>query len=190
MIYGTFVFGYDADTPACLRSRRAICPRAITVHRQFQPADADAGYRALRPPAPAKAACCAPSWWIDPSISVTAMRSSPAGHAPERTQRRADAGAPRLLWLALDRSARRARRADVARSIQDRNHAARQLDLAPRDRAQAGTAAGVAEPSPRLAEVSCHEADAHQADDRPHARTASISMRRAWSRSISASWRR
>ena len=51
MIYGTFVFGYDADTPASFDRAAAFALRAITVHRQFQSAHADARHRTLRSPA-------------------------------------------------------------------------------------------------------------------------------------------
>ena len=59
MIYGTFVFGYDADTPASFDARRRVRARAVAVHRELQSADADAGHRALRSPARAKAGWCA-----------------------------------------------------------------------------------------------------------------------------------
>jgi hypothetical protein len=37
MIYGTFVFGYDADDAGELRPRRRVRARAGALHRQLQP---------------------------------------------------------------------------------------------------------------------------------------------------------
>ena len=75
MIYGTFVFGYDADTRASFDARRRVCPRAVARHRQFQSAHADAGHRALRPAARGRPAH--PRGLVARSRpTATAMRSS------------------------------------------------------------------------------------------------------------------
>src|SRR5262249_23769354 len=102
----------------------------------LQSADTDAGHRALRPPARGRA--------IDSRFLVARShlplrrRHLPAArHVVRGARRRAHARAPRLLRLGLDRAAGAARRAQMARSLQARDDAARQLDLARRDRAQA-----------------------------------------------------
>ena len=141
MIYGTFVFGYDADTPASFeraaafaREQSLASPISIRSRRCRAPGSTTA--------CATRAGCCATAWWLDPSLPLRRRDLPAARHDVRRAVGRTDAGAPRLLRLGLDRAARAARRAAVARPLQDRDHAARQLDLAARDRAQAGPSAG------------------------------------------------
>ncbi len=128
MIYGTFVFGYDDDTPGRFDRAAEFAREQSLLHRQLQSAHADAGHGALRPPARAKAACC-----TEPGGSIRDYRYGDAIFVPRgMTRGRADArgrcGRARRFysWRSIARRALRGV-ADVARSRQDRNDAARQL---------------------------------------------------------------
>ena len=107
------------------------------------------------------------AWWLDPSYRYGDAIFTPRGMSADELSEGPMRARQRLLRLALDRRPRAARGADVARSLQDRNHAARQLDFAARDRAQAGQAAGDP-PSRRSRRGHCREAHADQAHHRPH----------------------
>jgi radical SAM superfamily enzyme YgiQ (UPF0313 family) len=78
MVYGTFVFGYDADTPDAYDVAAAFSGTHRYGGRQFQPVNPDAGHRALRPPRSERAAPAARTGGPT-RTTATAMRSSSPG---------------------------------------------------------------------------------------------------------------
>ena len=124
MIYGTFVFGYDADTPASFDRAAAFAREQSLCIANFNPLTPMPGtglYDRLRD----EGRLLRDRWWLDPTTATAtpsscraACRAPSCREGPMRARRA-------LLRLALDRASRAARRADVARSLQDRDHAAR-----------------------------------------------------------------
>ena len=137
MIYGTFVFGYDADMPASFDRAAAFAREQSLCIANFNPLTPMPGtalYDRLR----ARGTPAARRLVARSGLSLRRLHLRAALHDDRRAARGPMRARRALLPLALDPRARCARHADVAQRAQARNHAARQLDLAPRDLPQAG----------------------------------------------------
>ena len=153
-----------------------------TLHRQFQPADADAGHGAVRTVSRGRPAAYE-RWWLDPSFRYGDATFVPRGMTPDNCAK-ADGGRGDRSTAREHRAPDAVRAVPVARPDPNRTCCSRPTWSRAERSAQAGPSARHRRALTRPKRP--HEDHVHQAEHRADGKRSPMWTRVAWSRSTSA----